>query len=382
MRADGRGMWFRLGGLGILMFLAVYTLVALEEPERNRELPHRRTTYSASQGGYKALYLWLKALKVPIERWEKPLTDLTSRSGVLLMVEPELGPGTGELNALKKWVAEGGTFVLVTRQPSVFLGHFGLKLEAAPKQDRASDTAEKFAFQPGPYTKGVRKIISRGHRGLDSSSPKMVVHVRSKWGVLMAVTEEGKGRVMAFADPDLFSNEALRQGGHSRFALNLLLTHLEGGILLVDEYHHGYGRAASVLEHLGGSGALVPMLQGLFCLLVLWAAKGRRFGPPRPLPKEERRSALEYVRAMAQLFQRAQARSLACSTVSRWIEDEARKVLVHRDRHLQKALQDSRQRFIAKEQNERELLLSVQRLYLALDGARRRAAGEAVGSKE
>lgn len=375
MIRGGRAIWLKLGGLGILLFLAVYGLVALESSQRGAELPARRTTYSATAGGYKALYLWLQALNIPIHRWEKPLGDLPSKASILLMVEPELGPGTGELKALKKWVGDGGTFILIARRPNLFLKNIGMKLRPVFGMHHKEDKVKTFRYQPGPYTRGIRILHSRGHPGLGSSRPEMVVHIRSSWGGLLAVQEEGEGRVIALADPDLMSNESLRDGDHSRLALNLVVAHRGDGSLLVDEYHHGYGRATSVLEHLAHSRALQPMLQGVLLLLILWAAKGRRFGPARLLIQEERRSSLEYVRAMAQLFQRARVRVVAFESAIRWIEDEAKKILVYKDRTFQGRLLAARQRFEKQEIRERELLATVRGLYLALDEARRRAIG-------
>jgi hypothetical protein len=370
MKGMGRTNWLKLGGLGILLFLAVYGLVALESSQRKEELPAPRTTYSASAGGYKALYLWLQALNIPIQRWEKRLGDLPPAASVLMMVDPELGPGTGELEALKGWVSKGGTFVLVISRPNAFLKNFDLDLEPGFGKSHKNDDGEMFVFQPGPYTRGVRTLHYQGHPGLVLAQPEAVIHLRSEWGGLLAVLEQGKGRLIVLTDPNLFSNELLREADHPRLALNLLLTHLGDGSVLVDEYHHGYGRATSVFDHLTRSKAIYPALQGFLLLLIFWAAKGRRFGPPRPLVRDEHRSSLEYVRAMAQLFQRAQARGLALEAVSRWIEEDAKKILVYRDHELQRKLLVARKQLGEQEISERELLTSVRTLYAALDEAR------------
>jgi hypothetical protein len=117
------------------------------------------------------------------------------------------------------------------------------------------------------------------------------------------------------------------------------------------------------------------LLQGMFILLVLWASKGRRFGLPRQLLQEERSSSLEYVRAMAQLYQRAKVRVLALKAVVSWIEEEAKNILVHRDRNLQNKLLAARQQFEIQDTTEKELLNICRGLYLALEEARTRAVG-------
>ena len=118
-----------------------------------------------------------------------------------------------------------------------------------------------------------------------------------------------------------------------------------------------------------------PLIQVGIFLLILWAAKGRRFGLPRPLVQEERRSSLEYVRAMAQLLQRAKAGILAFETLIRWIEGEAKRILVSTDRDLQSKLLSGQERVKERKITERELLVSVRGLYTALDKARSKAAG-------
>ena len=374
MSSGERTSWWKVGGLGVLLFLAAYGLVALESGEINKE-NERRTTYSAATGGYKALYLWLHDLNLPVKRWERTLNDLPAEASVLVMVEPELGPSKGEVETLKEWVAGGRTFVLIGRQPNLFWLDMGFELQPVFGMQHLQDEKEPLRFQEGPYTKGVKTINYNGHPGLSSSRPQGIVHLRSGGGGLLMVLDEGKGRVIGLSDPGIFSNESLRDGDHARLALNLLLAHRGNGELLIDEYHHGYGRATSVLEHLLTSKALIPLLQGILILLVLWIAKGRRFGPPRPLLQEERSSSLEYVRAMAQLYQRARVRVLALKAVVRWIEEEAKRILVHRERDLQNKLLNARRQLEMPDTTEKELLYLSRGLYLALEQARKKAVG-------
>jgi hypothetical protein len=362
-----------MGGLGIVLFLAAYGLVALETTQADRQSAQRRTTYSAAAGGYKALYLWLQSLDIPVGRWEQTFKNLPEDGSVLVLVDPELGPETGEMDALKEWVSGGRTLVLIASRPNPFLKSMEFALVPVFGMHKKVAQKANLLFQPGSYTQGIHILESEGHADLTSQHPETVVLIRSKWGGLLAVRAEGSGRVICLSDPNLLSNQSLRDGDHARLALNLLLAHRGGGSLLVDEYHHGYGRVTSVLEHLLHSRALVPALQGILLLFVLWAARGRRFGLPRPLIQEKRRSSLEYVKAMAQLFQRGRARVLAFEALVRWIEKEAKDILVHRDHSLQNKLLAARRNPDRQVVSERDLLTSVRGLYSALDEARRKA---------
>jgi hypothetical protein len=84
---------------------------------------------------------------------------------------------------------------------------------------------------------------------------------------------------------------------------------------------------------------------------------------------------MEYVRAMAGLFQRARANRLALETVSRWIEEEAKRLLIDKDRGLQEKLKQSKERYQTDAVTEQALLLQARDLYLAFENAKRRAPG-------
>ena len=369
MKKPPRPAWLKTGILLGLAFLAAYGLVAFEAREKGEQRVGRATTYSAAAGGYKALYLWLRDLKVPISRWTKSLREIPQETSSILIADPEIGPDKGELKALDIWVRNGGTLILVMSSPPfVFLKHFGLSAKWA----RQWDHEREVLFQPGLYTEGVRTIKSKRHPDLNSEGPEWVMHIRDRMGGLLAVKIQGKGRIIALSDPILFSNGTLREGDHAALSLNLLLTHLGEGSLLVDEYHHGYGRATSVLGHLSQSRAFTLFLQGVVLLLLLWAVVGRRFGPPRSPRREETQTSMAYFKAIGQLFQRARARNLALETTIRWVLDEARKLLVDKDPELKKRIQTVKTKYGKREMTDRELLLQVRGLHETLDTARKK----------
>jgi hypothetical protein len=315
---------------------------------------------------------------IPVKRWEKNLSQLPAEASVLLIVEPELAPSTMELKTLRKWVARGGTLVIVASRPNLFLQSTDLTLQPLSGMHQWHDKHNEkpsLLFQPGPYTREIRKLDLTVHPGITSSRPEGIVHLRSSWGPLLIALDEGKGRVIGLSDPHLWCNASLRDADHARLAANLFLSHLGSGSLLIDEYHHGYGRASTVMGHLLSSQALPPLLQGVFLLLMLWAATGRRFGIPRPLIQEKRRSSLEYVRAMAQLYQRARGQVIALETLVRWIEEEAKSMLVSKDRNLQNKLLTAKHQLEIRQTNEKELLTVSRGLYSALEEARKRAVG-------
>jgi Domain of unknown function (DUF4350) len=378
--ADGGGVMAerthrsrKLSLLGVLLPLVFAAVVGIDAYQKNRRQPGPPSTYNAASAGYKALYLWLGAIGVPAKRWETPFTELPREAEVLLMLSPRLGPGPGELKALETWVRSGGTLVLVSWPWNAFAKQFGFEMKMNFRDQKKEE--QLLSFQPGPYIRGRRTIMSKLHPGLGSTKPEAIVHARDAFGNLIMAVEEGKGRVIMVADPSLFSNLHLREGDHARLALDLLLTHLGKGLLLIDEYHQGYGRVTSVAAYVFQSEALVPLLQVLVLVLLLWAAAGRRFGPARPMAIETERSSMEYVRAMAQLFQRVKARRLALESVLRWFDEETRRLLLDKAPAFQKDMAEAKKVLSSETLTDRELVRAVRKLYNSLSRARKQAPG-------
>lgn len=361
----------KVGLLAALLMLVFVVIVGIDAYQKLRRQPGPPSTYNAGSAGYKALYLWLREIGVPVQRWERPLTELTREAEVLLLMSPRLGPGPEELNALGTWVRGGGTLVLVSSPGNAFENHFGFKMKRGSPDQKKGNDREPLSFQPGPYIRGQRNIMSKTHPGIDSEKPEAIVHSRDAFGNLIVVLEEGKGRVIMVAEASLFSNLHLREGDHARLSLDLLLSHLGEGQLLIDEYHHGYGRVSSVAAYVFQSEAFAPLLQVLFLVLVLWAAAGRRFGPARPLPREAERSSMEYVQAMAQLFQRVKARRLALESVLRWFDEETRRLLLDKDPALQRDMAEAKKQLSLETMTDGGLLNVVRKLYGALARARK-----------
>ncbi len=370
---EGTHRSMKLGLFTALLMLVFVVIVGIDAYQKLRRQSGPPSTYNAGSAGYKALYLWLREMGVPAKRWESSLMELTKEAGVLLMMSPRFGPEPDEIEALNTWVRGGGTLVLVSSPWNAFAKHLGFEQKRRPQDQKKEE--ERLSFQPGPYIRGQRTIMSKMHPGIDSGKSEAIVHSRDAFGNLIVGMEEGKGRVIMIADPSLFSNLHLRKGDHARLALDVLLTHLGEGQLLIDEYHQGYGRVTSVAAYVFESEAFVPLLQVTLLLLALWAAAGRRFGPARPLLRETERSSMEYVRAMAQLFQRVKARRLALESVLRWFDEEARRFLLDKDPAFQRDMTEAKNRLSMETMTDRDLVSAVRKLYNTLARVRKQAPG-------
>lgn len=363
----------RIAVLCVCVVLVACGLVYLEERQAGEKGTGRPTTYSNGSLGYRALFLWLKALGLPVKRWESPFGALSSEVAVLVVLQPELGPDPGELRRLEQWVEKGGTLLVSSVPAGPFMAHFGLEGKMSPERLQGGGQGRRVRGRPGPYLSGEHRVVRKVPQGLTSLRPEAIAHAGDAGGGLVVVVKKGRGQVIGFADPLLFTNQALREGDHAHMILDLLLSHPEKGFVAVDEYHHGYGRATTVLGHVAQSRAFPLLLQGVVIFLFFWAYAGRRFGPPRPVRQAEARASMDYVRAMARLFQRGQKRAFALEGSIRRTKEEAVRLLVDRDPSLEKALLSARRYLKGQDLalTDEELMRQARGLYGALEKARR-----------
>lgn len=138
----------------------------------------------------------------------------------------------------------------------------------------------------------------------------------------------GSGRVVVVSDPDLLRNDVIRKckWGTDVIAVHMLEWLRAGGaqprtLLMVDEYHQGYGRHDSasevvfpfLAEHPVGRMILVVVVAGL----VLLMAKAPRPIVPAAVERIERRDPLEQVDALSHAYEQVHATRTAVARLVR-----------------------------------------------------------------
>jgi hypothetical protein len=210
---------------------------------------------------------------------------------------------------------------------------------------------------------------------ITSNRPGTIFPISDELGGVIAVISEGRGRIIGISDPGLFSNIYLKAEDHSRLVLNLFLTHADRGIIFIDEYHHGYGRATSVFRHFSQSRLFGPLIQIVFVILLLWSLFGRRFGPSRSKNRPENHSSMEYIKAIAQLHQKAGTRAYAINSVADWIKEEAKRLLIDKNEAIQDNLKNVSISIKNGTLKDGDLLHLTQQLYNDFKIARNKGSG-------
>jgi hypothetical protein len=240
---------------------------------------------------------------------------------VLLLLGPRIPFEEQELKALEEWIRKGGVLLLADDTvggpvPGMWTGALAIRFGLQPRTGGKSRTLRP-AF-PSSYAAGVETIQPTGWVRFQRQRPEGWAPLFADGtGDVLAIKRLGEGTIIVLTDPAMFSNARLEIAGHARLALNITQDHVGSGVILVDEYHHGYGHDSPFVRYLKGTAVPWMLAQAALAFLAFVVARGTRFGPPVPASEMPRTSSLEYVGALGDLYWRAGARRLAGDTLAR-----------------------------------------------------------------
>jgi hypothetical protein len=301
--ARDRRLLFWCMGIGVALAIATGFLLPRESNNDN-PLP---STYLAGQHGARAAYETLLRSNYPIERWERPLSELAATAGpetVVIFAQPYTREPE-DIKAVRKIVERGGR-VLSTG----LMGGYTLPGEA-------SNTPKTFSFS-------ACKLEPEGLDALSGSGEVWMVP-QATWAVgnpaarvqyscanSPAVVEYdwGKGHIVWWASSTPLENGSLSRAHN----LDLLLNSLgprEGHRFYWDESLHGDIR--STWSYVAGpSWTMLWIGLPVLALLIVFSFS-RRSGPVRELPPPPRASPIEFLEALGSLYGNAGAASTAVS---------------------------------------------------------------------
>jgi hypothetical protein len=348
----------------ILTFAVIIGLLALvssiryvkKEKQQDFEIAPNRSTYHSGPTGVRAFFDFLHESGYKVIRWrdqpQKLLTDAGKEIKTFVVVgQTRVRFTDAEREALTKWIAAGGCYVVIDRNPlneekekdktswdiiARQLEFPAFDVNPANLQQMTGDVVALQPVQPTVFTHNIQSVLpsrfasrmtvvppEEVEQGDDDAapftetegkSPAPVVHVADDKGALLIDYTYGSGRVVLLSDPYIVSNSGIKLNDNLQLALNILTA--REGLIAFDEFHQGKGPIQNSFSGYfeGTPVLLIAGQMGLIVLLVLWT-KGNRFGRPLPLRQVDRRSSLEFVASMAELQQRARAFDLAIENI-------------------------------------------------------------------
>ncbi|MFW5947674.1 MAG: DUF4350 domain-containing protein, partial [Gemmatimonadota bacterium] len=303
--AEARREWV-WGALGIAA-IAIVVLV-LAPPASQVAMDYRPSTYRTTPDGTGALYEAVASLGIPADRRLTPLAGADRIRGPLVILEPVEPLSPTELDSLFAWVEGGGRLIVSPPGDEAFEEHLGLVLTYR------EDTAPVVRGSH-PWTAGIDSVGEASW----TFNPKAREAPRLRPLVVDTATGEpvagllsrGGGEILAIADGQLLTNERVLDGGLAPLVVRAADAWTRGSdTLWFDEYHHGHRGGSpygALVRVLGRDGAGAVVVQFLLVALLALLPLAVRFGAPRDPAPEPRRSRLEHVDALGEVYRQAGA---------------------------------------------------------------------------
>ncbi len=347
--------------------------------------------------GSRGVFEWTARMGYRPTVWRQSWSRLSpAEPGVLMVIDPEVQTPTATITRagnggdrtllaardaapLRRWLAAGHTAILLSsRLPS---GQTGGQAGGKPASNPASEDQDTFAdaldlvvesaspgtgrtefppLQPTADTQGMISLHSAAAARISRARPDGLALFGDSAGPLALEIPVGRGRLVAVADGELFSNANLARSENSVFLADLLAHYgHRGDPVLFDEYHHGDvggSPGGSVWEALGQplQLALTQVFLAALCFLVLL---GGRFGPPVPSARDIARSSADYVASLASLYRRAEASGTALETLYRqFLRDVCGRLALPPDVNLERLAEVAARRGQVDKERFRRLL--------------------------
>lgn len=348
-----------------------------QQTPENEASPNR-SSFNPGPTGAQAFFTLLTETGRKAVRWQEPADNLVARkrdvpSTFIIIGALRREFTEQEMSGLLRWVSSGGRLVLIDREPidRLAVTSSDWKVDVSPQNllsifdtdpsDQAAMTRPMAAakpIQPSLLTTGVNavqfsqfaasiKIESMSVAAKSPTSIKPPPPVLKPQPTITPDTDEssqdeemaqtpaepgpvvqmvaggrnvlvempyGNGKVILLSDPFVVANGGIGIADNAKLAINLAAS--GGGLIAIDEYHHGYGANNNrLLEFFAGTPVVAIFFQCLVLAGMFFYSRSRRFGRPVPYAEPDRLSKLEYVGAMAELQRRTRALDLALENI-------------------------------------------------------------------
>jgi hypothetical protein len=298
--------------IALFVALAVFTILG---PGRSQEetFENRLTTYSSAPGGALALLRWTQAMGYDARRLEFTDFAIDPQTRALFILNPSVRINRTESGEVLEWVEAGGTLILVDdrvgflQMQNELLQSLDIATEPYDDEDDAPTLEQAAVLQPVFDAPPLEEVTLNTRRVLEASRDDVAHLVGANESTALMGIKRGTGYIYISSASFPFTNEGLRSEQSAALVLNLLQRVPADGRILFDEYHHGFFTPPSLRTVLLDNAWGWALIYALATLALYMLLTGRRFGKPIPLREETaRRSSIEYVESMADLFQRGE----------------------------------------------------------------------------
>ncbi|HLI96664.1 MAG TPA: DUF4350 domain-containing protein [Candidatus Baltobacteraceae bacterium] len=280
------------------------------------------STYDTGPNGYAALYDLLAGEGVRAQRFERPIGELESSRGALVIAGDgalsAAAPSRSSLAELDTWVRRGGRLVLLDADLSQ-AAQRALLLPAPRNASSRKVATTGCAFVRALHASAVAGTFWAGYAPACTSDRATLL--RSKTNAVALLFQRGKGSIALFSSASAFDNLHLSQRANARVALAVF----GPGPVQFDERVYGYAAGTTFWNVLPLSMRIAIAIAAAAVLLGVVGAN-LPFAPPYDAQAPEERDSSAYIASLARMLERGGA---AAEAIAR-IRAHCEQVLSHR----------------------------------------------------
>ncbi|MGF1568932.1 MAG: DUF4350 domain-containing protein [Nodosilinea sp.] len=306
-------------GLGLLALGVLLLAVVLVTPAAGHV--NRGSTWSRSPAGYSAWYESLESQNIPVQRWQRPITELLSQldggipEGTTTLIQTSPDAVATLVVVLPGFVDETSLFTLLPWLPSWIESDHRLVVLGLKNPVTAAPFSQTLPTARGPVALDTRRR--------QKLQPEQSLILGDDYGAVVWQLEEGASEVILAATPNLGANAYLNSAGN--FALLTDLVTRQGGSVWVDEYLHGYRDGDAIAAEVGGNSwlhylARTPLVvlaaQILAVTLLALLAQNRRLGQCQTLSAPVIDNSQAYITALAGVLYKANSHDFVRQTLA------------------------------------------------------------------
>ncbi|HEY9648531.1 MAG TPA: DUF4350 domain-containing protein [Chroococcidiopsis sp.] len=304
-----KNRWVRGGAIALLALLGLTLFLA---PNTSRG---SGSTYSRAPDGYGAWFEYMAEQGTPIQRWQRPFTDLintpdgVSNEPMTLLQVHIPSQYTGVDYGQQQWVSQGNRLIIAGVRGSITPAPFSRTINS----------------EAGPL------LLETGRRLNNDINGKLVLS--DSYGAIALKETVDKGEIIYIISPYIASNAYQDTPGNFKFLATLMAQ--SGYTPWVDEYLHGYKDSDVITEEAGGSWVsylagtpvVLVVFQLAIVLLVMIFAENQRFGLPAPLTTPTPNNSKAYIEALASVLQKANSSEFILDAIGKEEQRQLQKAL-------------------------------------------------------
>ncbi len=275
--------------------LIIITLIAAPGTSRHSS----GSTYSHAPDGYGAWYSFMQQRGTTIQRWQQPVSKLTTLKSPATLLQVNSDLSAFYLSSQERdWVEKGNILVVLGVHKPATGADFSTGQDS-PAGNVKIETSRRYQIE-----KVTEQIVG------------------DRFGAIVWQEKIGKGKLIYATTPNLAANAY--QDNLNNYNFLSQLVNLSNSIY-VDEYIHGYKDAnvkksegeGSVVSYLAKTPWFPAFVQTGVLLLVLIWAQNRRFGQPSALETKVVDNSEAYIQALAGVLQKAESHEFVVDVVGR-----------------------------------------------------------------